>query len=137
MAEQDIPKKRSLRTRWILPLLIGTTISVIVGLFVLGYASLTTPPTQPDDIRSLLDQKQQDSDLAAADENTDNSTEMIVGEDGVFDFAAYRYFSFPLPFVVNKVQKNMNRDGMWYTGTCNTMIAQIVLIYHWKVLCAV
>lgn len=105
-AEQDIPKKRSLRAGLILPLLIGTTISVIVGLFVLGYVSLTTPPTQPDDIRSLLDQKQQDSDPAAADEITDNSTEMIVGEDGVFDFAAYRYFSFPLPFVVNFADGN-------------------------------
>ena len=105
-AEQDIPKKRSLHARLILPLLIGTTISVIVGLFVLGYVSLTTPPTQPDDIRSLLDQKQQDSEVAAADEITDNSTEMIVGEDGVFDFAAYRYFSFPLPFVVNFADGN-------------------------------
>ena len=90
----------------ILQLLIGTTIRVIVGLFVLGYVSLTTPPTQPDDIRSLLDQKQQDSDLAAADEITDNSTEMTVGEDGVFDFAKYRYFSFPLPFVVNFADGN-------------------------------
>ena len=105
-AEQDIPKKRSSRAGLILPLLIGTTISVIVGLFVLGYVSLTTPPTQPDDIRSLLNQKQQDSDLAAADEITDNSTEMIVGEDGVFDFSAYRYFSFPLPFVVNFADGN-------------------------------
>ena len=105
-AEQDIPKKRSLRAGLILPLLIGTTISVIVGLFVLGYVSLTTPPTQPDDIRNLLDQKQQDSDLAAADEITDNSTEMTVGEDGVFDFAKYRYFSFPLPFVVNFADGN-------------------------------
>ena len=105
-AEQDIPKKRSLRAGLILPLLISTTISVIVGLFVLGYVSLTTPPTQPDDIRSLLDQKHQDSDLAAADEITDNSTEMTAGEDGVFDFAEYRYFSFPLPFVVNFADGN-------------------------------
>ena len=110
-AEQDKPKKRSLHSRLILPLLIGTTISVIVGLFVLGYVSLTTPTTQPDDTHSLLDQKQQDSELAAADEITDNSTEMtatemIAGEDGVFDFAAYRYFSFPLPFVVNFADGN-------------------------------
>ena len=99
-AEQDIPKKRSLRARLILPLLIGTTISVIVGLFVLGDVSLTTPPTQPDDIRNLLDQNQQDSDLATPDEITDNSTEMIDGEDGVVDFAAYRSFSYPCTFAV-------------------------------------
>ena len=105
-AEQDIPKKRSLRAGLMLPLLIGTTISVIVGLFVLGYISLTTPPIQPDDIRSLLDQDHQDNAVAAAEEITDNSTEMTVGEDGVFDFAEYRYFSFPLPFVVNFADGN-------------------------------
>ena len=105
-AEQDISKKRSTQAGLILPLLIGTTISVIVGLFVLGYAALTTPPTQPDDLRSLLDQNHQDSEVATADEITDNSTEITVGEDGVFDFAEYRYFSFPLPFVVNFVDGN-------------------------------
>ena len=105
-AEQDIPKKRSTRAGVILPLLIGTTISVIVGLFVLGYVSLATPPTQPDDIHSLLDQKHQDSDLAAVDDITDNATKMVVSDDGVFDFADYRYFSFPLPFVVNFADGN-------------------------------
>ena len=105
-AEQDIPKKRSLHARLMLPLLIGTTISVIVGLFVLGYVSLTTPPTQPDDIHSLLDQKHQDSDLAAADDITESATKMVVSDDGVFDFADYRYFSFPLPFVVNFADGN-------------------------------
>ncbi|MDC1120238.1 flagellar basal body-associated FliL family protein [Alphaproteobacteria bacterium] len=105
-AEQDIPKKRSTRAGLILPLLIGTTISVIFGLFVLGYVSLTTPPTQPDDIHSLLDQKHQDSDLAAADAITDNATKMVVSDDGIFDFADYRYFSFPLPFVVNFADGN-------------------------------
>ena len=44
--------------------------------------------------------------MAAAEEITDNSTEMTVGEDGVFDFAEYRYFSFPLPFVVNFADDN-------------------------------
>ena len=105
-AEQDIPKKRSTRAGLILPLLIGTTISVIVGLFILGYVSLTTPPTQTDDINSPLDQEHQDNDLAGADDITDNATKMVVSDDGVFDFADYRYFSFPLPFVVNFADGN-------------------------------
>ena len=105
-AEQDIPKKRSTHAGLILPMLIGTTISVIVGLFVLGYVSLTTPTTQPDDIHSLLDQKHQDSALAATEDITDDSTKMVVSDDGVFDFADYRYFSFPLPFVVNFADGN-------------------------------
>ena len=33
---------------------------------------------------------------------------VVVNEDGTFDFAQYRYFSFPLPFVVNFA----NGDGM-------------------------
>jgi len=105
-AEQNIPKKQSTHAGLILPLLIGTAICVVVGLFVLGYVNLTTPPAQPDDIHSLLDQKQQDSDLAAADDITDNSTKMVVSDDGVFDFADYRYFSFPLPFLVNFADGN-------------------------------
>ena len=105
-AEQNIIKKRSTHAGLILPLLIGTAISVVVGLFVLGYVNLTTPPAQPDDIHSLLEQKHPDSDLAAADDITDNSTKMVVSDDGVFDFAEYRYFSFPLPFVVNFADGN-------------------------------
>ena len=31
---------------------------------------------------------------------------MVVNEDGTFDFAQYRYFSFPLPFVVNFADGN-------------------------------
>ena len=31
---------------------------------------------------------------------------MVVSEDGVFDFADYRYFSFPLPFVSNFADGN-------------------------------
>ncbi|MDC0476944.1 flagellar basal body-associated FliL family protein [Alphaproteobacteria bacterium] len=105
-AEQNIPKKQSTHAGLILPLLIGAAISVVVGLFVLGYVNLTSPPAQPDDIDSLLDQKHQESDLAAADDITDNSTKMVVSDDGVFDFADYRYFSFPLPFVVNFADGN-------------------------------
>ena len=37
---------------------------------------------------------------------TENATEMVVNEDGTFDFAQYRYFSFPLPFVTNFADGN-------------------------------
>jgi len=100
-AEQQKPRRRLSLSRLFLPLLIGTTISVIIGFFVVGYISLTEPPPPVEDIHSLMNKKQQEKALAGADNATDNATEMVVNEDGTFDFAQYRYFSFPLPFVVN------------------------------------
>jgi len=109
-AEQQKPKKRLSLARLFLPLLIGATISVIIGLFVVGYISLTEPPAPVEDIHSLMNKKQQEEASTAADnatENgTDNATEMVVNEDGTFDFAQFRYFSFPLPFVVNFADGN-------------------------------
>ena len=105
-AEQQKPKRRQSLSRLFLPLLIGTTISVIIGFFVVGYISLTEPPPPVEDIHSLMNKKQQEKALAGADNATDNATEMVVNEDGTFDFAQYRYFSFPLPFVVNFADGN-------------------------------
>ena len=105
-AEQQKPKKRLSLSRLFLPLLIGTTISVIIGFFVVGYISLTEPPPPVEDIHSLMNKKQQEKALAGADNATDNATEMVVNEDGTFDFTQYRYFSFPLPFVVNFADGN-------------------------------
>jgi flagellar basal body-associated protein FliL len=105
-AEQQKPKRRLSLSRLFLPLLIGTTISVIIGFFVVGYISLTEPPPPVEDIHSLMNKKQQEKALAGADNATDNATEMVVNEDGTFDFAQYRYFSFPLPFVVNFANGN-------------------------------
>ena len=100
-AEQQKPKRRLSLSRLFLPVLIGATISVIIGFFVIGFISLTEPPAPVEDIHSLTNKKQQEKALAGADNATDNATEMVVNEDGTFDFAQYRYFSFPLPFVVN------------------------------------
>jgi flagellar basal body-associated protein FliL len=105
-AEQQKPKRRLSLSRLFLPLLIGTTISVIIGFFVFGYIRLTEPPPPVEDIHSLMNKKQQEKALAGADNATDNATEMVVNEDGTFDFAQYRYFSFPLPFVVNFADGN-------------------------------
>jgi len=105
-AEQQKPKRRLSLSRLFLPLLIGTTISMIIGFFVVGYISLTEPPPPVEDIHSLMNKKQQEKALAGADNATDNATEMVVNEDGTFDFAQYRYFSFPLPFVVNFADGN-------------------------------
>ena len=100
--EQQKPKSRLSLSGLFLPLLIGTTISMIIGFFVVGYISLTEPPAPVEDIHSLMNKKQQEE----ASTEEDNATEMVVNEDGTFDFAQYRYFSFPLPFVVNFANGN-------------------------------
>ena len=105
-ANQQKQKRRLSLSRLFLPLLIGTTISVIIGFFVVGYNSLTEPTAPPEEIKSLLNNNQQEQTLTAADNETEDASEMIVNEDGTFDFAKYRYFSFPLPFVVNFADGN-------------------------------
>jgi len=105
-AEQQKPKKRLSLSGLFLPLLIGATISIIVVFFVVGYISLTEPPPPPEDINSLMNKKQQEDAATPADNSTENAPEMVVNEDGTFDFAQYRYFSFPLPFVVNFADGN-------------------------------
>ena len=104
--EQQKPKKRLSLSGLFLPLLIGATISIIVVFFVVGYVSLTEPPPPPEDIHSLMNKKQQEDAATPADNSTENAPEMVVNEDGTFDFAQYRYFSFPLPFVVNFADGN-------------------------------
>ena len=99
--EQQKPERQLSISRLFLPLLISTTISIIIGFFVVGYLSLTEPSTPPEDIHKLMDEKQQQEESAGADATTDDTTEMVMNEDGTFDFAEYRYFSFPLPFVAN------------------------------------
>ena len=105
-AVQQKPKKRLSLSGLFLPLLIGATISIIVVFFVVGYISLTEPPPPPDNIQSLMNKKQQEDATTPAGNSTENTREMVVNEDGTFDFAQYRYFSFPLPFVVNFADGN-------------------------------
>ena len=105
-AEQQKPERSLSLSGLFLPLLIGATICVIISFFIVGYISLTEPPAPVKDIQSLMDKKQQEKASVEADNATDNATEMAVNDDGTFDFAQYRYFSFPLPFVVNFADGN-------------------------------
>lgn len=108
--EQQKQKRRLSLSELALPLIIGATISVVIGFFVVGYHSLTEPPVTPEDTRDRINNKQQENAAAGADNpidnSTENATEMVVNEDGTFDFAQYRYFSFPLPFVANFADGN-------------------------------
>ena len=107
--EESLQKEQS-RIKIFLPLLIISTLIVIAGFFYLGYVNLGTPVQPPEDIHSLLEKKQQEREQKSKenveDDTTEDSTDVVVNEDGTFDFAKYRYFSFPLPFVVNFADNN-------------------------------
>ena len=47
--EQQKPKRRPSLSGLFLPLIICATISVTIGFFVVGYISLTEPPSPPED----------------------------------------------------------------------------------------
>jgi len=92
--------------RFMLPAIIAGLVTVVLGLFVLGYTSLTVPDPIPDDIHSLMAKAKQDAKDKAAAANNNGETSDIADNadmlpDGTFDFAKFRYFTFPLPFVTN------------------------------------
>ena len=91
--------------RFMLPAIIAGLVTVVLGLFVLGYTSLTVPDPIPDDIHSLMAKAKQDAkDKAAAANNGETGDipdNADILPDGTFDFAKFRYFTFPLPFVTN------------------------------------
>ena len=103
MAEGET-KPRGIK-RFMLPAIIAGLVALVLGLFVLGYTSLTVPDPIPDDIHSLMAKAKQDAkDKAAAANNGEtgdipDNADML--PDGTFDFAKFRYFTFPLPFVTN------------------------------------
>lgn len=105
-AEQNEIEKSPARSKIILPLIVGLTICLVIGFFTLGYLSLTTPPPQTDDYSTLNEKDQQAGELTSDKDASDDEAAMVVREDGTFDFAQYRYFSFPLPFVVNFADGN-------------------------------
>src|SRR5210317_902560 len=101
--------------RLFLSLMIGGGISVVLALFAIGYLTLTTPEPVPDDIYTIMQKAKAKAEADKAGNSED--AESVVPDnaallpDGTFDFAKYRYYSFPLPFVSNlasdKVMKQL------------------------------
>jgi flagellar basal body-associated protein FliL len=91
--------------RFMLPAIITGLVTLVLGLFVLGYTSLTVPDPIPDDIHSLMAKAKKDAKDKAAANNTGETGDIPDNADllpdGTFDFAKFRYFTFPLPFVTN------------------------------------
>jgi flagellar basal body-associated protein FliL len=88
-----------------LSLMIGSGVSMVLSLFAIGYLTLTTPEPVPDDIYTIMQKAKAKAEADKAGNSED--AESVVPDnaallpDGTFDFAKYRYYSFPLPFVSN------------------------------------
>ena len=102
-AEHSSQQSRKLQ-RFLLPLIIMGCVSIVLTLFAVGYLTLTTPETPPEDIKTVIGtvtaepNKKTTSDEAVEDDETGQTTQL---SDGQFDFDRHRYYSFPLPFVSN------------------------------------
>ena len=104
MADAELnPQQSGKLQRFKLPLIVILCITAVLGLFFIGYLTLTTPASPPEDINTITEKLKAGADekeMIDDGENvtTDQPTELA---DGQFDFDSYRYYSFPLPFVSN------------------------------------
>ena len=85
--------------------MIGSSVSVVLSLFAIGYLTLTAPEPVPDDIYTIMQKAKAktEADKAINSENAETAVldDATLLPDGTFDFAKYSYYSFPLPFVSN------------------------------------
>ena len=88
MAESE-SEQRGVK-RFVLPTIVTSLVTLVLGLFVIGYTSLTEPDPIPDDINSLMAKAKQDAkEKAAADAvNTDDTGDNF----GECQCLARRYF---------------------------------------------
>ena len=98
------PQQSGKLQRFLLPLIIIGCVTIVLTLFAVAYLALTTPETQPEDIKTILGKgtaaldEQTPSDEAVQDGEAEQTTQL---SDGQFDFDRHRYYTFPLPFVSN------------------------------------
>ena len=102
MAETDVTElKVGKSQKLVLPAIIGTCVFAVLGLFLIGYNTLTTPEPIPSDIREILEKSKGKNEGAEELAEEKNQDERVEKPEGQFDFSKYRYYTFPLPFVSN------------------------------------
>ena len=80
--------------RFLLPLTIIGGVTIVLTLFAVGYLTLTTPETPPEDTKTVIEKitaepnGKASSDEAVEDDVTEQTTQL---SDGQFDFDRHRY----------------------------------------------
>lgn len=98
------PQQSGRFQRFLLPLTIMGGVTIVLTLFAVGYLTLTTPETPPEDIKAIMEKATNEPDEKATSDETaedDDAEQPTQLSDGQFDFDKHRYYSFPLPFVSN------------------------------------
>ncbi len=98
------PQQSGKFQRFLLPITIIGCVTIVLTLFVVGYLTLTTPETPPEDIKAIMEKATNEPDEKATSDETaedDEAEQPTQLSDGQFDFDKHRYYSFPLPFVSN------------------------------------
>ena len=133
MAEQSLLSSSSRQPhRLLLLLCIGGGISVVLTLFTIGYLTLTTPESGPDDIYTIMQKAKatNEADKAGKSENAETAVpdNTVLLADGTFDFTKYSYYTFPLPFVSNLASgKGMVTIEVAIATYGNTLAAEKVM----------
>ena len=94
--EENAPSQR-----FLLPLIIGGSIIIIVGIFSLGFITLTTPAPLVEDVQKSIGKDEMAEGHGVEGSPEAEVNEVSGNEGGAFNFDDYSYFTFPLPFVVN------------------------------------
>ena len=102
MAEDDATQTKSEKLqKLILPISIGACVVSVLGLFLLGYKTLTTPEPAPDDIQAIMAKAKSAADYDETIDAKISDQEPLKASKSQFDFSKHTYYTFPLPFISN------------------------------------
>ena len=102
MDEEETEKRKSDKlSKLILPLSISTCVVGVLGLFFLGYKTLTIPEPVPDDIRAIMEKARSTANSEKIIDDETSEEEQLTSSNSQFDFSRYSYYTFPLPFISN------------------------------------
>ena len=102
MADDETKKVNSDKlSKLILPISIGTSVVSVLGLFFLGYKTLTTTEPVPDNIQTIMAKTKSKADIDKTLDAEKTEEQPLKSSNSQFDFSKHTYYTFPLPFISN------------------------------------
>ena len=88
-------------SKLILPISIGTCVVGVLGLFFIGYKTLTTTEPTPDDIQTIMEKAESKAHIDKALDAEKTEEQKLKSSNSQFNFSKHTYYTFPLPFISN------------------------------------
>ncbi|MDC1383320.1 flagellar basal body-associated FliL family protein [Candidatus Puniceispirillum sp.] len=85
----------------ILPISIGTCVVGVLGLFFIGYKTLTSTEPVQDDIQTIMEKAKSKADNDKTLDAEKTEEQQLKPSKSQFDFSKHTYYTFPLPFITN------------------------------------